>query len=231
MTTLLQHVITALKARFNTTKGVCVVSQCILADIGIQRPQYAEGVMCDILVFTDTETPFLMTLGSSDDCQEYSKKATAELEECLTKHSGEGRFFIKSCWCELSTDPECIPGILESIFCYQPADKPASYHQMHLQKLQVIVSAFVIAIAAFTPETYLYMKDSMGVQVMNLLTPSQLLALTTCKQVPHVCIQGYPGTGKTVVGIERAKQLRLDGAREDEILYIPSNVQMATYVR
>ena len=57
---------------------------------------------------------------------------------------------------------------------------------------------------------------------MNLLTPSYLLTLTRCKENPCVCIQGYPGTGKTVVGIERAKQLRLDGAQVDDILYIPA---------
>ncbi|XP_038062231.1 schlafen family member 9-like [Patiria miniata] len=231
-TSVLQNITTSLKDRFASTKGVCVVSQCILADIGIHRPGCAKEVMCDIVVFTETDTPFLVTVGSAGiGLQEYSEKASTELEECLTKHGGEGRFFVKSCCLDLETDPDCIPGIIESIRCHTPANKPASYHQMHFKKLQSLVSALVVAVASFTPETYLYMRDLMGVQVMNLLTPSQLQALTLCNEVPHVYIQGYPGTGKTVIGIERAKRLRLGGAEVEQILYIPSNVQMAKYVR
>ncbi|XP_022096837.1 schlafen family member 11-like [Acanthaster planci] len=230
----LDSVISALRVKFRSTKGVCVISRCIAVDIGIPRPEDGTNITCDILVFTETETPFLVTLGtamSSDEGERYSREAAIELEERLTRHGGEGRFFIKSYWYDQLTDPELVPGILESILGHRPQDKPASYHQMHLQKLQAIVAGLVIAIAAFTPETYLYMKDLMGVQVMNLLTPSQLLALSKCKENQYVCIQGYPGTGKTVVGVERAKQLRLDGAQAEEILYIPSNVQMAKYVR
>ncbi len=145
----LQNIIQALKNKFKTTKGVCIVSQCILADIGIQRPKTAAGVKCDILVFIETGTPFIISLGSSDDGEIYCRRAAAELEELLTTHSGEGRFFIKSYWCDLSTDQEVIPGILESLISYHPADKPESYHQMHLQKLQALVSGLVIAVAAF----------------------------------------------------------------------------------
>ena len=95
-----------------------------------------------------------------------------ELEERITEHGGEGRFFIKSYWCDQSTDLELVLGILESILGHRPRTEPASYHQMHLQTLQAIVGGLVITLAAFTPETYLYVRDLMGVQIMNLLTPS-----------------------------------------------------------
>ena len=50
----------------------------------------------------------------------------------------------------MELEERIVPGILESILGHRPRTKLASYHQMHLQKLQAIFGGLVNRLVALS---------------------------------------------------------------------------------
>ena len=100
---------------------------------------------------------------------------------------------------------------------------PVEY-KMTRERFTKICEALVIVLAGFESSTF---NPTVGVKFMYVLTPEQYRI--SIKEEPYVIVSAPPGTGKTVVAIERIKRLRRNVSKKN-ILYICENKSLQAFV-
>ena len=101
---------------------------------------------------------------------------------------------------------------------------PVEY-KMTRERFTKICEALVIVLAGFESSTF---NPTVGVKFMYVLTPEQYRI--SIKEEPYVIVSAPPGTGKTVVAIERIRRLRFRNVSKKNILYICENKSLQAFV-
>ena len=96
---------------------------------------------------------------------------------------------------------------------------------MTRERFTKICEALIIVLAGFESSSF---NPTVGLKFLHVLTPEQYEI--SIKEEPYVIISAPPGTGKTVVAIQRIKRLRLRNISEENILYICENKSLAAFV-
>ncbi len=109
-----------------------------------------------------------------------------------------------------------------------------SLFRMDVAKLHSILPSLVVVLSRFDSP----FQDHIGVECLNMLTEKQFEALWPTSNDSNrfwlhrrrLFIHGQPGTGKTVIAIEIAKQLARTYGQEN-VLYICRHVPIRDYLR
>ena len=159
--------------------------------------------------------------------EHYSENTKRLLENSLSA-SGDCAFYVRNSVITMDTlDQE---DWLNELLHGRKDDKnyPESYLKMDRTKLNNLTHSLIMSLASFVPDSYV--KDVSNMNVMNLLTLEQLIALKICKNSSRVLLLGFAGSGKTVVAVEYIKDLRND-VETGEILFVTFSNKLAEHIR
>lgn len=185
--------------------------------MGLPNTKPAE-VICDILVCSPN-TPLLLvslTDEATSEGYEYNRKLATTLKRMLAQDGGcTEKFYVKPITLTCSeADDICTPGMFSSTSDYLDA------YQMSNEKYKAIIKALVPVLA----RTNSSVTGAVGEHLFHLLTKEQFKILFENFESPKLMITGPPGSGKTVLAIERIRRLRLrQGCSYREVLFVCSN--------
>ncbi|XP_031569316.1 schlafen family member 9-like [Actinia tenebrosa] len=223
----LKTFINCLKKMFiqNKWEGIVFIERCWEVNIGLPNTKPAE-VIQDILVCSPSIPLLLVSLcegeATSESCK-YNIKLATKLKGILAQEGGcMEKFYVKPITLACSVEDDI--GILEMIS--HTSVYPEAY-QMSTEKYQAIVKALVPVLARVNSS----FKGTVGNHLFHLLTKKQYEILFENLQSPKLMITGPPGSGKTVLAIERIHRLRRQGFSSKQVLFMCSNKVLEAEVR
>ena len=182
-----------------------------------------EGVICDVFIMSHTGMPQMITLASerSQEVIEYNVNLAKKLKGALVSKGGCLQLFEVEAQIIPINDVHAEMGFLcpSGPHCYPPA------YTMTPLSFSKIREALVIVLAGFESSSF---NPKVGVSFLYVLTPEQYNI--SIKEDPFVMVTGPPGTGKTVVAMERIKKLRAKNVPKDEILYVCENKALFFFI-
>lgn len=184
------------------------------------KPAPAE-IVCDMLVLSHNVMPRLITVAreSSKGVEQYSSYLAKKLKGALVNKGGCLECFGIDFGIILLQD------INDEMWLPLPVSNYPIGYNMTTERFNKIREALVILLAGFESSSF---NPAVGVKFLYVLTPEQYKI--SIKEEPFVIVSAPPGTGKTVVAIERIKRLRRRNVSKEEILYICENKSLAAYV-
>ena len=140
---------------------------------------------------------------------------------------GKYGFYVESL---IITDKQLKEKQFLSCICKRRKDKdlPEEFANMD-NKLGFLTYSLALTLSSFSPQTYI--KCAAGVTVMNLMTSEQLHILQKCKAGSHILLIGWPGSGKTIIGLEWAKWHRCGDVSEKEVQFVTFSHMLAQEIR
>lgn len=186
------------------------------------------NVICDILLCLPNFPLILITLVRfeeiSSDVKQYNNSLATMIKRELAQEAGcLETFFVKP----LALGSRDISSLSQQKFSSDER-YPSKYSSMSPDKYSKILGALALVIAKVNScVTYEAQQKHFLV-----LTKEQYQILNEFYgKCSGVQITGPPGTGKTILALERITRLRLDRCRSDEILFLCSNKPLAAKVR
>ena len=218
----IQHLERILRRKYSNTKGLVMFDKSWSGNVGIDPAP--KEVICDMFVFSHTSMPQMITLASerSEKVTQYNVDLAKKLKATLVGKGGCLECFMVDALVILINDVNDEMRLL-SPNCYPPALPPA--YTMTQDLFTKVRKALVIVLAAFESSSF---NPTVGASFLYVLTPEQYKICI--KEDPFVVVSAPPGTGKTVVAMERIKKLKKRNVSRVEILYICENKALKSFI-
>jgi hypothetical protein len=202
--------------KMNKWQGIAYIEKCWKVNLG--RPgTKPDDVVCDVLLCSPQMPLVMVTLTQSEVPNEtssmYNKRVATMLKTTLVQEAGcLERFYVKPI---LISCQEIQEADLSSIVS-ENSVYPITY-RISNEKYSNILEALVLVLAkANSMATHI-----IGQGLFNLLTYEQYKILHDFYESNEkVKITGPPGSGKTVLALERIHRLRMNGCFYDEVLFL-----------
>ena len=208
-----------LQQSYSDNKGFVMFDKSWSGNVGIAPPP--DEVLCDMFVMSHSGMPRMITLARecSEKVKMYNLNLGKKLKAALVNKGG--------CLKYVGIDAQII--LLNDIndgMILPPsnASYPAAYN-MNPQIFAKIREALVIVLAGFESSSF---NPTVGVSFLYVLTTEQYDI--SILEDPFVVVSAPPGTGKTVVAMERIKRLQKRNVSKVEILYICENKSLASFL-
>ena len=188
-------------------------------NIGFQSAP--DEIICDMFVMSYNVPPRLITVARerTKDVERYNFCLAKKLKGVLVNSGGCLECFGILFEIILRKD------VNQEVRLTSPASKYPIEYKMTEMLFNKIREGLVIVLAGFESSSF---NPAVGVKFLYVLTPEQYKL--SIKDEPFVIVSAPPGTGKTVVAIERMKRLRFRNVSKEKILYICENKSLAAYV-
>ncbi|XP_031569312.1 schlafen family member 8-like isoform X2 [Actinia tenebrosa] len=210
----------------NKWEGITFIERCWGVNIGLPNTKPAE-VIRDILVCSPSIPLLLVSLCKGEATSEslkYNIKLATKLKGILAQEGGcMEKFYVKPITLACSEEDDI--GILDEMISHASV-YPHAY-RMSNEKYQAIIKALVPVLAKVNSS----FKGFVGNHLFHLLTKEQYEILFENFESPKLMITGPPGSGKTVLAIERIHRLRRQGFSFKEVLFVCSNEVLEAKVR
>ncbi|XP_066540396.1 schlafen family member 13-like [Hoplias malabaricus] len=201
--------------------GVMVMSTSWAVDINLPR---SKDVICEALLITIGCYPTLyawVERGSPEVWQSVSKTAF-NLKQKLVNLGG-----YRGALCVIPSLVDCQTGNL----ILNDADAPPypdSYILDHVEDVKALLQSLTIVALSFTSP----LSDTLGCEFFNLLTEKQHSILNGYTGIKHLFIHGPPGSGKTLIAMEKIQRIKNTYCCEPrEILYLCENAGLRETMR
>lgn len=215
------------------------------------------GVLCDVITTSTTKGCHLLTFaeGNNDEIKTHCQRVGAFLKSRLVLHGGCSVKFGILCQVinvrkrkyvvdndnknnsysqDLMDNDTSVR--MDSLVHFGDEHFPSTF-DLTTHKLDSLVTAFIICIAAYKPVEFTSLAE---VKMDVVLEGGSYFFLLTCDQFEllwfqqftrELWIHGPPGAGKTVAAVQFAIEMRRSGCDKDEILYLAENHMLCSYVR
>lgn len=215
----IRHMEKILQRSYSDKEGFAMFDKSWSGNVGI-GPAPAE-VICDMFVMSHTDMPRMITLASefSEKVKKYNLNLAKKLKFALVSKGGCLECFGVDAQVILLNDINDEMKFPPPNVSYPPA------YNMTPQRFTKIREALVVVLAAFESSSF---NPTVGVSFLHILTPEQYDI--SIREDHFVVVSAPPGTGKTVVAMERIKRLRTKSVSNNEILYICENKSLASFV-
>jgi hypothetical protein len=209
-----------LQQSYSDEKGFVMIDKLWSGNIGFEPAP--EEVVCDIFVVSHNFMPRMITVARkySEKVKKYNVRLATKLKLALVNEGGCLQCF------GIYAEVIVLNNLNQIVHLPLPISHYPSEYKMTKAIFSKIQEALVIVLAGFESSIF---NPTVGVNFLYVLTPEQHKIII--KDDPHVIVSAPPGTGKTVVAIERINRLRKRKVSKDEILYICENLPLAFYVR
>ncbi|KAK3749147.1 hypothetical protein QZH41_009815, partial [Actinostola sp. cb2023] len=207
----------------NNHQGYAFVEKCWNINLGrplMKPPQ----VYCDVLLCSPMLPVMLLTICQSDapEVYSYNHELATMLKRTLVLEAGcLDKFYIKPVVvrvAELILEDEHCP----SIICGRSRSPYPDAYNMSEGKHERIIESLLLLLARAKPT----LSYQVGQRLFKLLTVHQYEILNSfygqCK-ISKVHITGLPGTGKTILALERIYRLRCEGSFYNQVLFMCSD--------
>ena len=213
----IQHLKKILQQRYSNKKGFVMFDKSWSENIGIGPAP--EEVICDVFLMSHTGMPQMITLASerSEKVTPYNVDLSKKLKAALVSKGGCLEWFVVDDQIILIDDVNDEIKLLPPN-CYPPAD-------MNEDLFTKIREALVIVLAGFESSSF---NPTVGASFLYVLTPEQYKICI--REDRFVVVSAPPGTGKTVVAMERIKKLHTRNLSKVEILYICENKALKSFI-
>ena len=211
-----------LKARHKSNNGFMIFERSWAVNVGIDVKKVPSDVVCDIFVMSLNEMPQMFTISKviTDEVIRYNLNVAKQLKLCLVNIGGCLQCFA------ISAHVIRMEGTESTFDIPRPCcERYPTEYKVTSKRFYQIRSAMVTLLASFESSS---LNSAIGLKFLSILTPSQYSVIN--KGDPFMIVDSPPGTGKTVVAVERIKRLRRSGIPENEILYICENKALCCYV-
>ncbi len=208
-----------LQQSYSNKKGFVMMDKSWSGNVGMDA--VPDGVVCDIFLMSHNVMPQMITVVRKDskEVKKYNLELAKKLKGALVNKGGS---------------LQCI-GIIATVVSLEdindkfelplPVVNYPTTYKMTKQLFTKIREALVVVLAGFESSSF---NPTVGVNFLYVLTPEQYNI--TIEEDPFVLVSAPPGTGKTVVAIERIKRLRSRNVSKNEILYICENIPLASFI-
>ena len=214
----IQHLEKILRRKYSNTKGFVMFDKAWSGSVGIDPAP--KEVICDMFVMSHTGMPQMITLTSelSEKVTKYNVDLSKKLKAALVSKGRCLECFVVDAQVILINDVNDEMRLLPPN-CYPPA------YTMTRDLFTKVRKALVIVLAAFESSSF---NPTVGASFLYVLTPEQYKI--SIKEDPFVVVSAPPGTGKTVVAMERIKKLQARNVAKVEILYICENKALKSFI-
>ena len=211
-----------LRQSYSKKKGFAMIDKHWSRNIGAEPPP--ADVICDIFLMCTSGMPIMITVTRecTEEVRKYNRNLAKKLKNTLVSKGG--------CLTHFGISFQIIQcDINKQVEFGRPANQALNYPKEYEMTASVFIKireALVIVLAGFESSLF---NPAVGVQFLYVLTPEQYKVCI--KDDPYVIVGAPPGTGKTVVAIERIKLLARRAVPQNSILYLCENKALATCVR
>ena len=184
-----------------------------------------KAVVCEALLIATGRYPTLFSCveSGSPELWQYACKTALCLKQKLVNLGGyTGRL------CVLPRLVDCQTGKLIPNETEDGPPYPDSYILGHVEELEVLLQSLTIVVLSFTSP----LSDTLGCEFLNLLTEEQFSILRVYGGIKHLFIHGPPGSGKTLIAMEKIRRIQnSEGCEKMDILYLCENVGLRDFIR
>lgn len=209
-----------------TNGGHVFVQRCWSTLMGKPDLQQPSNTICDVLLCSPDLPLVMVTLADSHSQEvcEYNTKLARTLKRVLAQEAGCVQAFLVKPQV-LTTADLSFESIAINIFSL-PAYYPDVYHPNRDSHLKVLEALALVIVRVRSN-----ISSDAGLEHYFLLTKDQYTILDKFyKTASKVVITGLPGTGKTILALERIRQLRSKISWYN-VLYVCSNKCLEATVR
>ena len=208
-----------LQQSYSGDRGFVTMDRSWSGNIGFESAPIE--IVCDMFVISHNVPPRLITVARehTKDVEQYNFSLAKKLKRALVNSGRSLECFGIHFQIILLKDIND-----EMMLTLPPAKYPIEY-KMTGRSFDKIRESLVIVLAEFESSSF---NPAVGVKFLYVLTPEQYKL--SIKDEPFVIVSAPPGTGKTVVAIQRMKRLRFRNVSKEKILYICENKSLAAYV-
>ena len=212
------HLEKILRREYSNTEGFVMFDKSWSGNVGIDPAP--EEVICDMFVMSLAGMPQMITLASkpSEKVTQYNVNLALKLKAALVSKGGCLECFVVDAQIILINDINDKMRLLPSN-CY-----PVAY-EITQNLFTKIREALVIVLAGFESSSF---NPAVGASFLYVLTPEQYKI--SIREDRFVVVSAPPGTGKTVVAMERIRKLQARNVSKVEILYICENKALKSFI-
>ncbi|XP_031569320.1 schlafen family member 8-like [Actinia tenebrosa] len=207
--------------------GIAYIERCWEVNLGLPSTK-PDDVICDVLMSCPQMPLVFVSLTNSGNPSEascsYNRKVAAKLKAALVQEAGcLEKFYIKPV---VISHQQLVSEDAAWIYSETPL-YPKTY-KMNNDKYYKVLEALVLVLA----RANVMASHIVGQGLFNLLTYEQYKILHGFYEHSYkVQITGPPGSGKTVLALERIRRLRNTGCSYDEVLFLCSNKPLKARVK
>ncbi|XP_022535682.2 schlafen family member 13 [Astyanax mexicanus] len=201
--------------------GILIMSTSWAIDVNLPRNK---SVICEaLLISTDCyPTLFCWAEGDSPELWQYVNDTAFSLKQKLVNLGGyTGRL------CVIPRLVNCQTGEVIQNETDGAPPYPDSYTLNHVTVQALLRSLTTVVMSISSP-----LSDTLGCEFFNLLTEEQYDILHKYNGIKHLFIHGPPGSGKTLIAMEKIRMIKnSDNCEDTDILYLCENVGLRDFVR
>ncbi|XP_076852850.1 schlafen family member 13-like [Brachyhypopomus gauderio] len=199
-------------SKFQSESGILIMSKSWAVDIS--QPGN-EDVICEALLVTSGQYPKLFSVVNKEtpELWKYAKETAFHLKQKLVNLGGyTKRVCVVPYLLDCNTG-ELINETAESL------PYPRTYFLGHVEEVKALLRSLVIVVLSFISP----LRDRLGSEILNLLTEEQYSILQYSDGHKYLFIHGLPGSGKTLVALEKIKKIKKSKPSE-KVLYLCENL-------
>uniref|UniRef100_A0A3B1IKQ7 Uncharacterized protein n=1 Tax=Astyanax mexicanus TaxID=7994 RepID=A0A3B1IKQ7_ASTMX len=202
--------------------GILIMSTSWAIDVNLPRNK---SVICEaLLISTDCyPTLFCWAEGDSPELWQYVNDTAFSLKQKLVNLAGyTGRL------CVIPRLVNCQTGEVIQNETDGAPSYPDSYTLGHIEEVLALLRSLTIVVMSISSP----LSDTLGCEFFNLLTEVQYTILSSYNGIRSLLIYGPPGSGKTLIAMEKIRRIKnSDNCEDTDILYLCENVGLRDFVR
>ena len=215
----IEHLEKILRRKYSNTEGFVMFDKSWSGNVGIDPAP--KEVICDMFVMSHAGLPQMITLASepSEKVTQYNINLAKKLKAALVSKGRCLECFLVDAQIILIND------VNDKMRLLSPSNFYPRAYKITPKLFTKIREALVIVLAGFESSSF---YPTVGASFLYVLTPEQYKI--SIREDRFVVVSAPPGTGKTVVAMERIKRLQARNLSKVEILYICENKALKSFI-